>query len=184
VYQKSGGFLSMATLRKGKCYSKPIRPYTRKSKVKSKSYIKTIPANKIVRYDMGNIKGKFNNTINLVSNQDIQIRHNALESARLVVFRRLQKIGNNNFYLKLKAYPHHILRENKMLSGARADRLQTGMSHAFGKPIGLAAQVKEGSVIFSVDVNKENLKNAAEAIKLAVPRLPGKCSIEFKKNEP
>lgn len=131
---------------------------------------------------MGNLKGSFNHKINLISSQEIQIRHNALESARLVIFRRLQKIGNNNFYLKLKSYPHHILRENKMLSGARADRLQTGMSHAFGKPVGLAAKIKKGSVILSIDVNKENLKVATDAIKLAIPRLPGKCSLEIKKS--
>jgi large subunit ribosomal protein L10e len=174
----------MANLRKGRCYSKPTRAYTRKSKVKSKSYIKAPPANKIVRYDMGNLKGSFDHTINLISNQDIQIRHNAIESARLVVFRRLQKIGNNNFFFKLKAYPHQILRENKMLSGARADRLQTGMSHAFGKSVGLAAMVKSGNTILMVNVNKEFLKQATEAVKLAIPRLPAKCLIEIKKNQP
>ncbi|MBS3135232.1 50S ribosomal protein L16 [Candidatus Woesearchaeota archaeon] len=172
----------MATLRKGRCYSKITGAYTRRSKVKSKSYVKAIPQNKIVRYDMGNLKGSFNHTINLISTDNIQIRHNALESARLVIFRRLQKLGNNNFYFKLKAYPHQILRENKMLSGARADRLQTGMSHAFGKPVGLAAQLKSGNVILKVDVNKENIKAATEAIKLAIPRLPGKCTVEIKKN--
>ena len=172
----------MATLRKGRCYSKVTGAYTRKSKVKAKSYIRTTPPNKIVKYDMGNIKGEFNNVINLISSQDIQIRHNALESARLVIFRRLQKIGLNNFYLKLKVFPHQILRENKMLSGARADRLQTGMSHAFGKSMGLAARVKKGKVIFSIKVNKEHIKQGTESIKLAIPRLPGKCSVEVKED--
>src|SRR3989338_4508863 len=172
----------MVGLRKGKCYRKLTRAYTRKSKVKSKAYIKAIPQNKVVRYDMGNSKGNFDHTINLVSTQRIQIRHNALESARLVVFRRLQELGINNFYLKLKAYPHHVLRENKMISGARADRLQTGMSHSFGKPVGLAAQVKEGTVVFSVDVNKDNVNKATEALKLATPRIPGRFFIEIRKN--
>tara|TARA_Y100000034_G_scaffold92364_1_gene111612 strand:- start:209 stop:727 length:519 start_codon:yes stop_codon:yes gene_type:complete len=172
----------MASLRKGRCYSKPVKAYTRKSKVKAKSYIKTTPANRIVRYDMGNLKGEFNHTVNLIVNQDIQIRHNAIESARLVVFRRLQKTGLNNFYFKIKTFPHHILRENKMLSGARADRLQTGMSHAFGKPMGLAAKLKKGKVIFSIKVNKEHIKQATESIKLAIPRLPCKCVLEVKKD--
>ena len=172
----------MATLRKGRCYSKVTGAYTRKSKVKAKSYIKTTPASKIVKYDMGNIKGEFNSIVNLISSQDIQIRHNALESARLVIFRRLQKIGLNNFHLKIKVYPHQVLRENKMLSGARADRLQTGMSHAFGKSMGLAARVKKGKVIIFVQVNNEHLKHATESIKLAVPRLPGKYSLEVKKD--
>ena len=167
----------MATLRKGRCYSKVTGAYTRRSKVKAKSYIKTTPPNKIVKYDMGNLKIKFNNNINLVSSQDIQIRHNALESARLVILRRLQKIGLSNFHLKIKVYPHQILRENKMLSGARADRLQTGMSHAFGKSMGLAARVKRGKVIIFIQVNKEYIKQATQAIRLAIPRLPGKYTV-------
>src|SRR3989344_1682852 len=171
----------MATLRKGRCYSKPTGAYTRRSKVKSKSYIKAVPQNKIVRYDMGNLRGTFDHSVNLISGQNVQIRHNALESARLVIFRRLQALGNNNFYFKLKAYPHQILRENKMLSGARADRLQTGMSHAFGKPMGLAAHVKKGNVILTINCNKENLKAATEAIRLAIPRLPAKCLVEINK---
>ena len=32
------------------------------------------------------------------------------------------------------APPHHVIRINKMLSCAEADRLQTGMCGAFGKP--------------------------------------------------
>ncbi len=169
----------MANLRKGRCYSRLIKAYTRKSKVRSKCYIKTTPQNKVVKFDMGNLKGDFDHVVKLSSHQNIQIRHNALESARLVIFRRLQKIvGLSNFHLKLKLYPHHVLRENKMLSGARADRLQTGMSHAFGKSVGLAAQVKRGKTIFIININKENIKQATEAIKLAVPRLPGKCYVK------
>ena len=173
----------MATLRKGRCYRNLTGAYTRKSKVKSKSYIRAVPQNKIVRYDMGNLKGTFDHAVNLISNQTIQIRHNALESARLVIFRRLQKMGNNNFYFKLKSYPHQILRENKMLSGARADRLQTGMSHAFGKPVGLAAQLKRGNTILTINCNKEHLKVVTEAIRLAIPRLPAKCLVEIKENK-
>ena len=150
----------MASLRKGKCYRNLTRPFTRTSKVKSKSYIKTRPANRIVRYSMGNPKRDFAYEVQLISKDNLNIRHNALESARLVVFRRLQKIGNANFYFQLNAFPHQILRENKMLSGARADRLQTGMSHAFGKPMGLAAVVRKGKVILSTKVDPENLESA------------------------
>ena len=172
----------MATLRKGKCYRKVVRPYTRKSKVKAKSYIKTIPQNKIVRYDLGDLSKKFQYEVNLISKEKLQIRHNAIESARLVVNRRLHtKLGPKNYYLKIMIYPHHILRENKMLSGAHADRLQSGMKHSFGKPVGLAAQVKQGKIIFSTKVDEAGLKIAREAMKTAIPRLPGKCKIEIKK---
>ena len=172
----------MTTLRVGKCYRNFTRPYTRKSKVKSKSYIKAVPQNKVVRYDMGDLTKKFEYSVNLISNQNIQLRHNALESARLVVNRRLtDKLGPKGFFMKLRVYPHHVLRENKMLSGARADRLQTGMSHSFGKPIGLAAQVKKNSIVFSINVDKISLETAKEAIKTAIPRLPGKFTVNVEK---
>lgn len=174
----------MATLRKGKCYRKLVRPYTRKSKVKSKSYIKTIPSSKVVRYEMGDPKKQFKYEINLISNDTAQIRHNAIESARQVTNRRLQlKLGNTGYFLQIKAYPHHILRENKMLSGAHADRLQTGMSHAFGKSVGLASQVKKGKKIFTLKVDDNGLELGKETMKLAIPRLPVKCFIEVKKVE-
>ena len=174
----------MATLRKGKCYRNLVRPYTRKSKVKSKSYIKTIPASRIVRYEMGDPKKRFKYEINLVSKESAQIRHNAIESARQVTNRRLQlKLGNTGYFFQIKAYPHHILRENKMLSGAHADRLQTGMSHAFGRSVGLASQVKKGKKIFTVRVDDNGLGVGKEAMKLAIPRFPVKCLIEVKKAE-
>ncbi|MFH1209235.1 MAG: 50S ribosomal protein L16 [archaeon] len=171
----------MATLRVGKCYRNTTRPFTRRSKVKAKSYIKTIPPSKIVRFEMGNIKDKFEYEVNLVSQDRMQIRHNALESARMVVNRQLQIRLGNNYYLQLKAYPHHVLRENKMLSGAHADRLQTGMAHSFGRSVGLAAQVEKGKIIFTAKVNKDALEIAKAALKTATPRIPCRCIIDVKK---
>ncbi len=168
----------MATLRKGKCYRKVTNSYTRKSKVRSKAYIRAPPATKVVRYAMGELNKKFSHSIKLVSKQTLQIRHNALESARLVVNRSLYTdLGNKNYSFSLVKYPHHILRENKMLSGAHADRLQSGMSHAFGKTVGLAAQIKTGSAIFEAKVNKENIASAKVAMQKAISRLPGKIQI-------
>ena len=44
-------------LRKASAYTKHYtRPYTRRSSVRSKSYIKTIPPQKIVRFNMGNFR--------------------------------------------------------------------------------------------------------------------------------
>jgi large subunit ribosomal protein L10e len=70
-----------------------------------------------------------------------------------------------------------------MLSGARADRLQTGMSHAFGKSMGLAAQIKKGKKIFTLKVDDNGLEIGKEAMKIAIPRLPVKCTLEVKKVE-
>ena len=172
----------MAGLRKGKCYSKKTKAYTRRSKVKSKSYIKTIPANKIVKYDMGNTKGNYENNVNLICKKDIQIRHNALESSRQLINRRLyEKLGPKGYFLKLKIYPYQVLRENKMLGGAHADRLQTGMAHSFGKPVGLAARAQKGKEVFIAKVDKNGLDIAKEALTLAKPRMPGKYLVNVKK---
>ncbi|RWW34088.1 hypothetical protein GW17_00001178, partial [Ensete ventricosum] len=50
-------------------------------------------------------------------------------------------------------HPFHVLRINKMLSCAGADRLQTGMRGAFGKPQGTCARVS----IVSTMVEKKHI---------------------------
>src|SRR3989344_2775900 len=112
----------MSTLRSGKCYRKFTRPYTRKSKFKKKSFISTIPESKIVKYNFGNPKKQFKYCVKLVSKVDHNIRHNALESARQVINRDLEMtIGSSSYFMRVEVFPHHILRENKMLTGAHAD---------------------------------------------------------------
>jgi len=75
-------------------------------------------------------------------------------------------------------YPHHILRENKMLTGAGADRMQTGMSRAFGKSMGRAALVKPGQTLFIIGVKRAADEiEARKLIRSAKSRLPCKISI-------
>ena len=171
----------MASLRKGKCYRNIVRAYTRRSKVRGKDYIKAIPNSKVVTFNMGELNGKFSHCVYLVAKADHQIRHNALESSRQIVNRHIMKIGNKNYFFHILAYPHHVLRENKMLSGAGADRMQTGMSHAFGRAIGLAAQIKKGKRVFVIKVNEAHIDAAKKALKRACPRMPGQYSIEIVK---
>ncbi len=169
----------MAGLRKGKCYRHITRAYTRKSKFRKKDYIAAVPNTKIIKFDMGNVKKKFQYEVNLVSKNPIQIRHNALESSRMVVNRKLnEKFGDMNYHFKLRVHPHHVLRENKMLTGAHADRMQTGMQRAFGRAVGIAAQVKRGKEVFSIRINKKDLETTKEILKTATPRLPGTYIIE------
>ena len=104
----------MAGLRKGKCYTKVIRAYTRKSKYKKWAFIKAIPPLKLVKFDQGDLQKKFESEVNLYSKQDIQLRHNALESARQVIHKHLADLLGNNYHLKVRPYPHHILREHKI----------------------------------------------------------------------
>lgn len=171
----------MPGLRKGHCYSKVKRSYTRKSKFKGKDYVKAIPAIKIVRFDIGDVNKKFTHKVSLVSLQDIQIRDNALESCRQIVNRNLTDSIGTNYYFQIKAYPHHVLRENKMITGAGADRMQTGMQLAFGRAIGIAAQLRKGKELFSVRVNEESVEKAKDALSKATPRLPGRYNISVEK---
>ena len=70
---------------------------------------------------------------------------NKIESCRTVVNRILEKeLGKEEYYLHLRLYPHHILREHALASGAGADRMSSGMARPFGKPVHIAAQIRKG----------------------------------------
>ena len=168
----------MARLRKFAAYQKLERPYTRVSKFTKKNYVRGgFPNSKIVRFDMGNPKGKFDSTIKLNSTKAMHIRHNAIESARMTSNRLLEKTLGKSYHLKIKIYPFHVLRENPLAAGAGADRMSTGMKKSFGKPIGSAARVREGQTLMEIRLNKENLKVARLALSRASKKFPCSCKI-------
>lgn len=144
-------------LRKASSYSKmKVVPFTRTSKQKGKAYIKTVPPQNIVKFTMGSEtlynEGKFPFTLTVVAEEAGQIRHNALEACREYINKELDKEFLGQYLFKVVPYPHHIQRENKMLTGAGSDRMQTGMQLSFGKSIGKAALVKPGTRIFFMAV--------------------------------
>lgn len=94
------------------------------------------------------------------------------------------KAGDTNYFMKIRVIPHHVIRENKMMAFAGADRLQEGMRQAFGKPIGTAARVYPGSVIIEVRVRKEHLDLAKEACRRAASKIPLPCRIEIRPLKP
>ncbi len=172
----------MARIKKFVTWRRLERPYTRISKFKKKSYIKADPNPKIVMFGMGDPKKTFNYRLDLVSRDSMQVRDNALESARQTSNRLLEKlIGPGNFFFRIRIYPHHILRENPLAAGAGADRFSTGMSHSFGKPVGIAARIKKGQKLMSIDVDKAHIAVAKKALKRAYQKLPCSCIIEVKK---
>ena len=59
-------------------------------------------------------------------------------------------MGKDAFHMRLRIHPFHVVRINKMLSCAGADRLQTGMRGAYGKAHGTAARVRIGQILLSV----------------------------------
>jgi large subunit ribosomal protein L10e len=174
----------MARIRKFAAYRRLERPYTRTSKYKEKSYVRVSPNIRVVNFEMGSPKKRFKFTLNLVSKGDLQIRDNALESAKQTSNKILEgRIGTSSYHLKLRPYPHHVLRENPLAAGAGADRFSTGMQRAFGKPIGNAAQIRRGNVIFKLSVDKPNLDLAKTALERASKKLPCSCSIQIVENQ-
>jgi len=164
----------MARLRKGVAYRKIERPYTRKSKYNQYSFIKGIPHLKISKFINGNPRNSYKYVVRLVSDRDVQVRQEAIEAARKTSNKYLEsKIGSNNYMLRIRKYPHHVLRENPLATGAGADRLSTGMKLSFGKPIGIAAQVFKGDTLMDIFVNTEQgIKIAKEALKRANSKMP------------
>jgi len=168
----------MARLRKGNAYRKLERPYTRKSKYKKLQYVRATPTSKVVRYEAGNLTKDFKSAAFLHTKEALQIRHNSIESARLAANRWLEgNLGKSGYKLKIRIYPHHVLRENPLASGAGADRMSTGMKKSFGKAIGIAAQVKSGQILFEADVDEQNIEVARKALKRASYKLPCSCSV-------
>ncbi len=170
-------------LRKGSAYSKRYaRPYTRVSKKRTKSYIKTVPNSRIVKFKMGDQagydNGEFPVQLHMTSKDNCQIRDNSIEAIRQYLNRFLQVKVGKEFYLEVKIFPHHILRENKMLTGAGADRMQTGMSRAFGKTMGRAALVKPNQVLYIVAVKDQKAEvMARKLIKSIKARIACRTSI-------
>lgn len=175
----------MATLRKAAAYSKKkVTPFTRVSKKKKKSFIKTVPPQKIVKFTMGKESlfnsGKLPHVLTIISTEKVQIRHNALEACRQFVNKKLDKELSGIYMFKVIPFPHHIQRENKMLTGAGADRMQTGMQLSFGKTTGKAAILKQNSRIFVVALpNEKAVSFTRHVFKQIKSKLPGKIKILY-----
>jgi len=145
----------------------------------SKKFAPGAPNPKVARFTTGKSSPDYDYVVRLISEGRVQIRHNALEAARVAANKKLALIGEENYHLLVKTYPHIILRENKMIATAGADRLQEGMRKAFGKPIGLAARVEIGNAVLELSVKSENLEKAKEAMKAASAKLPMKTHPEI-----
>jgi large subunit ribosomal protein L10e len=148
------------------------QPYTRKQFIKGKPQIK------IAKFQSGQA-GEYDYCVQLLLNEKLQIRHMALESARLAANKPVEKVaGETGYYSRLRVYPHVLLRENKMIAAAGADRLQEGMRRAFGKAVSLAARINAGQCIMEMYVKKEHLEVAKKALKESCVKLPGTPSIK------
>jgi large subunit ribosomal protein L10e len=148
-----------------------------------KEYVKGFPPPKIVKFTMGDTKSTFDYELKLIALQRTQIRHVALEASRVAVNRVLMDKLVNDYYMQVLPYPHVILRENKMIFGAHADRLQQGMRRSFGRTIGTAARVEPGQPLMIVRVKAAALETGKEALKRGTAKLPIPCRIVVEKLE-
>jgi large subunit ribosomal protein L10e len=80
--------------------------------------------------------------------------------------------------MKVLVFPHHVLREHALATGAGADRFSSGMRKAFGKPSGRAVQIRKSQRIFLLKVDRKNLDIAKKALKKSDTKLPTPCRIE------
>eukprot|EP00906_Rhabdomonas_costata_P024080 RCo034660 len=159
--------------------------------VKNKPYIKGrfcrgVPDPKIRIFDVGSKKmgcDAFPACVHLVSCEREQVSSEALEAARIACNKYLIKnAGKESFHIRISVQPFHVIRINKMLSCAGADRLQTGMRGAYGKPVGTAARVKIGQVLMSIRTKDAHLPVAREALRRAKYKFAGKQQVVVSRN--
>ena len=152
-----------------------------------REYITGIPGSKIAQHNMGNLQtgpDDYPVQISLRSEEDLQIRHGSLESARLSANRHLLKeIGEEGYKMVLRKFPHQVLRENKQATGAGADRVSDGMRQAFGKPVGTAARVGAEENIFTAYVEVEDADTVKEAFRRAYNKMSPPCRIVVERGE-
>ena len=145
-----------------------------------REYMGGVPTSRITQFVVGNKAEKFPVEVLLTANERCQIRHNALESARIAANRCLEKkAGATDYRLNIRVYPHHVVRENKQATGAGADRVSQGMRASFGKAVGTAARVQSNQILLTVETLEKNIDFAKQALKKAASKLPTSCKISM-----
>jgi len=159
------------------------RPFKCYRYQKNKPYPKSrfnrgVPDPKIRIYDAGRKKyavDEFPFAAHMVSMEKEQLSSEALEAARVACNKYMVKnAGKDSFHLRIRVHPWHVLRINKMLSCAGADRLQTGMRGAFGKTYGTVARVEIGQILLSVRARDVHKNQVLEALRRAKYKFPGR----------
>ena len=152
-----------------------------------REYITGIPGSKIAQYKMGNREAEGDDypvQISLVVEESVQIRHGSLEAARLSANRNLiQELGEGNYKMILRKFPHQVLRENKQATGAGADRVSDGMRQSFGKIVGTAARMQSGERLFTAWCEPEQAEALKEAYRRAYNKITPPCRINVERGE-
>jgi large subunit ribosomal protein L10e len=167
------------------------RPFKCYRQIKNKPYPKSrfcrgVPDPKIRIYDAGCKKygvEAFPCCVHMVSFEKEQVSSESLEAARIAANKYMVKnAGKDTFHLRVRVHPYHVLRINKMLSCAGADRLQTGMRGAYGKPSGVCARVKIGQILISVRTSDVHKEACCEALRRSKFKFPGRQKVIVSNN--
>jgi large subunit ribosomal protein L10e len=153
-----------------------------KNKVYIKSrYCRGVPDSKIRIFDCGAKKthvDQFPFVVHLVSDEKEQLSACALEASRVQANKYLVKTtGKEGYHIRTRCHPYHIVRQNKMLSCAGADRLSSGMRGSYGKPMEKVARISIGDPIVSIRTKDSNGHHAIEALRRAKFKFPGRQKI-------
>ncbi len=168
-------------LRPGRAMRTIERPYTRVSKsVPRKSYVVGVPFPKTHQFEMGNRTGNFDTIVYMKAERAVQIRDQAIEAARIVTNKFLDTVvGPTNYFMKILVYPHQVIREKPIATGAGADRFSQGMARSFGKPVTTAIQTKEGGRLVELRVANKDLDKAKLALRKFGLKIPTTIRIEI-----
>ena len=152
--------------------------YVRGQHSTRREYMGGVPLSRITQFVLGNKTDKFPIQISLLSLEKCNVRHNALESARITVNRAMEKkAGITNYRIHIRVYPHVVLRENKQATGAGADRVSQGMRSAYGKVVGTAAEIKPNQVVMLIETTENFIKEAKAALRKAGMKIPSPCKV-------
>ncbi|KAI9015994.1 ribosomal protein L10e/L16 [Hyaloraphidium curvatum] len=159
--------------RPARCYR-----YCKNKPYPKSRFCRGVPDPKIRIFDLGRKKApvdEFPLCVHLLSDEYQQISSEALEAGRICANKYIAKVaGKDSFHMRVRVHPFHVIRINKMLSCAGADRLQTGMRGAFGKPTGTVARVDIGQILISVRAKEATKATIVEALRRAKYKFPGR----------
>ena len=143
-----------------------------------------VPNSRIQQFDMGNLKEEFPVVLSLKVTNRVQIRHTSIEAGRIAANKVLNgQIGSANYHMTVRAFPHIVLRENKLATGAGADRVSSGMRSAFGKNVGTAARLERNQVVMTVSCTPQVFNTAKLALWKASMKYPTPCYIDVEKGK-
>ncbi len=107
--------------RPARCYR-----YCKNKPYPKSRFCRGVPEPKIKIFDLGRRRAtvdEFPVCVHLISDEYQQLSSESLEAARICANKYITKVcGKDSFHLRVRVHPFHVIRINKMLSCAGADR--------------------------------------------------------------